>query len=370
MLIFLKSTLTYYQIFTVKDQCPDILSPCTSFVKSSHDVRFRNIQSQCYPNVEIDQQYVSIARCICKNLLLSNFNSETGITVTADMPFGKSGMLNISRPAVLRTYYGLNLDICSQHSTWRITYGLTGICPSVGMDPRRFSTKTMSLEMFKLGEELKKKVKKEFEDQYLDTDVLECDYNHCTVLLYNAHMSKVNNTLSFHCDCKYNHKGKFQYDSNTQGENTATIVYSLGDPRTLYFRKRWIHQSSSITTWISEKESLNKFELTNNSIFVLHPSDEKPYVRNIGETLSQFQHGNVRVKEGQLSIGLIFRHVTQAIAYDNKSCLQVLPKIFLESQEEYFTKLDATYLLYTRLRDSIEKSFISNAEVKLSTWNW
>ena len=67
-------------------------------------------------------------------------------------------------------------------------------------------------------------------------DIFDCELNHCTVLIYNPHMTNVNCKLSYHCDSKYNHKGEFQSNKNTQGQNTPVIVYSMGDPRTLYYK--------------------------------------------------------------------------------------------------------------------------------------
>ena len=110
----------------------------------------------------------------------------------------------------------------------------------------------------------------------------------------------------------YNTNGGFNYNKNTQGINTPVLVYTLGNPRTIYFRKRQvIKKQSSKSCWENDKHPSKEFILSNNSLFLLHPDDEKPKIRHNSEGLSQFQHGNAHVKEGDISIGIVFRHCTK-----------------------------------------------------------
>ena len=85
--------------------------------------------------------------------------------------------------------------------------------------------------------------------------------------------------------------------------------------------------------WKVGKHPLATYKLTDNSIFVLHPMDEKPIIRNFGEPLSQFQHGNVKVKKGDLSVGFIYRNVTQTLTYDDETSKNVLPKQFCDDYQ-------------------------------------
>lgn len=140
--------------------------------------------------------------------------------------------------------------------------------------------------------------------------------------------------LTYHCDCQYYHNGDFKYEVKTQGEHTPVIVYSLGDTRTIYYRRLWL--SDSRRKWVYSKRAFCKYQLEDNSIFVLHPSDEKPMVRNHGEPISQFQHGNVSVAKGTLSIGLIYRNVTQTLAYDHETCTRILTKDYLNKNTRFF----------------------------------
>ena len=202
-------------------------------------------------------------------------------------------------------------------------------------------------------------------------DMFDCVFNHCKILVYNTHIQNINCNLSFHSDCKYNYKGQFKSNLNTQGENTPVIVYSMGDPRTIFYRSRWIVDDKNTgKKWNYSKEYISQYELTNNSTFVLHPSDEKPMIRNIGEPLSQYQHGNIKVKKGMLYIGFVYRNVTQALSYDNVRCTRVLEGDFLQRNKDYFSKCDNTYIETMDKRRKIEKSFITHATQKLRAWNW
>ena len=118
----------------------------------------------------------------------------------------------------------------------------------------------------------------------------------------------------------------------------------MGDPRVLFFRKRWIvNDGVKKRKWKVGKNHNTEFHLTDHSLFVLHPNDEKPIIRNIGEPLSQFQHGNVQVKKGELSIRFIFRHATQTLIYDNIKYTIILPKCYHAEHKCTLSKFDATY---------------------------
>ena len=328
------------------------------------------IQSILIVNASIGKQQI-IARSIVVKLLLSPFNSAEGITVCADMPFGQKNLLNISRPAVLRTYYGMNTDANSPTQWTRITYGPTSLSGSLSMDPMYFTTKAMSVEMYELGNYLKTFVKRKFEEYRLGGDIFDCEFNHCTVLVYNAHMSNVNCKLPFHCDCQYNHKGEFKYGKNTQGENTPVIVYSMGDPRTMSYRQRWVVSGKkNFKKWHVSKNHIQQYKLTDNSIFVLHPRDEQPMIRIIGEPLSQFQHGHVNVNKGDLSMGLIFRNVTHTLVYDNVKSTRILPDNYLEGHKSTLYKFDSTYKNLQHTIHELEHSYQEHIHRKLSNWNY
>lgn len=300
------------------------------------------LQSEYYGNVKINVNMMYVSRQIVKKLLLSKLDSCDGIPLSVDCPFGQSGLTNISRPAVLRVYYGKDLKITSSKTCERITYGSTEPSGSLAMDPRRFTTKSMSVEMFEFGICLVEYVKKKFNSKHKSTKILDVEFNHCTILIYNVHTTNINNKLSYHCDCIYDHNGEFCIKTNTQGKDTPVIVYTIGDSRSISFRKRTICNTKS--KWKVLKTPVKTFKLHNNSIFVLHPDDELPMQRCLGENLSQFQHGNVNVKKGLLSIGLVFRNVTKYLKYDIDSSKLILPPKYNNHNIQCLLKFDDAFL--------------------------
>lgn len=131
----------------------------------------------------------------------------------------------------------------------------------------------------------------------------KCDFNHCTILIYNGHSKNVNNKLSYHCDITYDHNGKFVCNKNSQGQDTPALVYSLGDSRVLHFIKRCVVNEKGLNKrWKRDKYPLAHFNLDDNSLFVLHPFDENPRKKDKYEHISQLQHGKVVLKHGNLSI--------------------------------------------------------------------
>ena len=67
-----------------------------------------------------------------------------------DKPLNNDMELNITRPAVLRQYYGLETSICNE-TVERYTYGSGTGTTSVGMDADNFVTRTMNQEMLEMS---------------------------------------------------------------------------------------------------------------------------------------------------------------------------------------------------------------------------
>ena len=98
--------------------------------------------------------------------------------------------------------------------------------------------------------------------------------------------------------------------------------------------------------------------------------DEKPIIRHPAETLSHFQHGNVNVKQGCLSIVLIFRNVTQNLEYDNQSSKRVLGKIFPQNNCNNLVVFQATVNEYRQNQHHIGSIFSDHAQKKCSNFGW
>ena len=110
--------------------------------------------------MDIGEVAITLARSMVLKLLMYYFNTTNGIKISADMPYGQTGLTNISRPDGVRTYYGRNLSYFNPLTIERVTYGPTDISGVLSIDPSAFSTKEMSTEMFDLGNTLNKFVKK------------------------------------------------------------------------------------------------------------------------------------------------------------------------------------------------------------------
>ena len=79
------------------------------------------------------------------------------------------------------------------------------------------------------------------------------------------------------------------------------------------------------------------------------------------------------VKEGQLSIGLIFRNVTQSLTYDNISSKRIIDDTFHNRKRKYKEKCDVfdeTRADFERTKTFIQDKFTEHATKKLSSFNW
>ena len=85
------------------------------------------------------------ARDIIKKIIQSPINSKNAIKLSWDTPLNNKMCLNILRPAVIRQYYGANVDVINQSRNLikRYTCGYGSGTSSVGIDPFNFVTHKM-----------------------------------------------------------------------------------------------------------------------------------------------------------------------------------------------------------------------------------
>ncbi len=113
-------------------------------------------------------------------------------------------------------------------------------------------------------------------DKDMNNDVEIEMPNHVTILTYFSKRTRakpVEQQLSFHTDNIYNNDGTFDHKQNSQGENTVTVILTLGDSRELCFQE---FSSDSRDQKIGLHGNDIKFMLSHNSLFILHPSNEIP----------------------------------------------------------------------------------------------
>ena len=190
-------------------------------------------------NVNIDNDFWSIllklpeehpledwGQLIVKRLIGSGLDTRNGITLLADEPLGNKPMLNVSRPAVLRQYYGQDLTV--QGINQRATFGMFKGAQSEGSDKDKFTVKPFCHEMTQMAEYLSDLLRFNQVSLKLDDVDLSNEFNSCGVLLYHkVDGLKIQSSLGMHCDMKYSKEGCFK-NSNTIKENTPIIIVTVG----------------------------------------------------------------------------------------------------------------------------------------------
>ena len=126
------------------------------------------------------------------------------------------------------------------NSVRRYIYGSGTGSSSVGMDLRSFVTRVMFEEILALSKELHNLLVKNRSCFKLEDANLSLPFNHCTVIIYYAGDNlKESSKLGIHSDCVYSVRdGCYVKIDNSQIQNTPTVVYSLGDTRSLYWKRR------------------------------------------------------------------------------------------------------------------------------------
>ena len=313
-----------------------------------------------------------------KILLLSAFDSLQGIPVQANQPLGcKEPVINLTRPAVLRVYFAVSKRSTKSLNIIRPTYGPISTASSVGMDPHNFTTKAMSLNLYNISEYLRKKMM-EINCSEQPFPLTE-EFNHCTVLIYSGSNNNgcSNSLLSFHSDCTFDHNGNYIPYRNSQKKNSSVLVLTVGDCRTLYFKKRIVIESTTgRKRWKITDDTAVSFRLENNSVFLLHPQDEIPILREGDDLMSQYVHGGVKINnENDLSIAFVFRVVSVDREYDPITCKLIPEKrdMRIVDDENCFHNQQLREALHNFRLNQLEiyskhfKTFVKN---KFAEWNW
>ena len=253
----------------------------------------------------LSEECSGIAGYILRGLVFDELNSESGIRISLDKPLGCSQYSsNLERPAVLRQYFGETLPSGSRYS-----YGNGTGSINVGTHPKHRFTRDMTPDMMTISEEIYKinMVNSKNSSMLIERP------NHCTILFYYHKTSKMTNKmLGYHTDNVYSKRGIFLSSKNSQKENTPTCVLTIGDSRNLSFQKQK-NTRFNVTKRMRWKESKRDFlKLKHNSLFVLHPCDERPHTTR-GETF-RWRHGVPHFTGmNKLSVALVFRNVHNTI---------------------------------------------------------
>jgi len=242
-------------------------------------------------------------------------------------------MLNLNRPAVIRQYYGEVNKINNKRITYGASKSLGTI--SVGTDPHNFITRKMTYHMQLLSHQLNNILKiNRARLNLMDCNIDNC-FNHCTVLLYYSDDNdNRSSSMGYHSDCTYRlDNGKFDCTRNSQVVKTPTVVYTLGDSRTLNWKRR--HQvkgESGRNIWCKDNAWSASYDLFEGSVTIINPNDEDPCSDKNMADLSQYQHGGVSVKGSQLSVGLVFRLVDYETSYNEITDRMITSKLKVENE--------------------------------------
>ena len=277
-----------------------------------------------------DNALYDLSRRDIDTLISHPMNSECGIKLSIDKPLNNSECLNIYRPAVLRQYFGREVSRTAKNVK-RYTYGSGSGTSSVGMDPRNFVTRSLSVGMICMIEDLHNTLCNNMTLLNMEGVDLSTKFNHCTVLIYYAGEGlKKSTSLGYHTDCVYSPvTGEYMTKLNSQKENTPAVIYSIGDKRILNWRCRSVSTNENgRKVWKQHNDNTLTFELDSDTMTIIHPDDENPRSKSNEKTMSQYMHGGVHLSGEKFSVGFVFRVVKETqnyhlsddtMVYDNSS---------------------------------------------------
>lgn len=125
------------------------------------------------------------------------------------------------------------------------------------------------------------------------------DFNHCQFSVYGTKGLKDKHAPSIiqtglHCDTSYSFSKargiQCLPSRNSQEENSIVAILTVGHSRTLTMER--VVWNDGPTDNVLETRY---FLLSHNSLFILHPLDERPSTRDHNSVLSYWRHGNVRM---------------------------------------------------------------------------
>ena len=258
---------------------------------------------------------IFLAKEICKQLIGCKPNTLHGISIATEEPMNNGLKLNITRPAVLRQYYGESKIDANDLLSIRVAYGYRiGQLP-VSIDPNKYTVKPFPRLMTTMSTYFHSLLVHNQLQYGLETVDLNDQFNSCTVLLYHSIKgTKDVSSMGMHTDVKYTNAGIFRTSVITQKVNTATVIFTIGQNRYLKWQK---HVLSSKNKWSIDETFSSQMLLQNGNFVILHPNDEHPHFDNTSNQTCKFHHG-VRIIKKNTSISFVFR-VSTSFAKFRKS---------------------------------------------------
>jgi hypothetical protein len=185
-----------------------------------------------------------------------------------------------------------------------------------------------------------------------DITIDQTSINNCVLITYLPNM-----VFPEHRDVTFTKDGKYDAMKNSQAEKTITAILVAGDARQLDFHL--YKQGAKIVKAIKE-EGRHFFELEHGTLFLLHPEDERPFVRawcpEHGPTF--FKHSSKGLGKGNgMSLGIAMRFVCQINEVTDSGSLIMNDCIFPEKYRDSETMLQ-NYLANEDEKKSREREYM------------
>ncbi len=241
-------------------------------------------------------------------------HDKKGIALSVDSPYNlRYATVNTRRQAYLRQHYGQTVNQLTSTidgTTFRYVYGTGDGSQTVGTPVFHSSTRPLTEDMNVVSTTIHDFLQSKF----VKDDVNIPQFNHLVVLAYYDRKKVKRNTcqLNYHRDVHYSPSGEYSKKQNSQEENSPTAILCLGERRILRFRLCVVKRNMSTgQPKVHTQSVVKEFTLNHGDLFLLHPLDEKPFVRKeLSSPYSSYlQHGGVCMESNHLSIGLAFRKV-------------------------------------------------------------
>ena len=278
-----------------------------------------------------------LSRNILDKLFFSDINSKHGMSIVSEQPMNNDIMLNISRPAVLRQYYGNNVGYVKNNIVSRTTYGYKS---SVGTDPAKYITKPFDTDMHIMSKYVMSIIRKLYTEASTKVLDLTHEFNSCTVLTYFGDKTiKKQSKMAWHCDTKYNSNG--HYINKGQVINTPVVIITYGHDHIL----NWRRVINSNNKWVRDQTFHNIPMILNDEAFMLlHPFDEIPHKSSHSNDYLRYEHGNVQLPHNDgMSVSLVLRVMSTHHFYDDKN-------------NQMMHQTDDTNMSLTKISNEIKKA--------------
>ena len=219
-----------------------------------------------------------LSRSVIDTLLYNRINIKNGLKLSIDTPLNNDAYLNIHCPAVLRQYFGRQVEN-SAHKLEMYTYGSGSGTSSIGMDYHNFLTRSLIVEMISMIDDIQENLCNNRNKFNLDGVDLSTKFNHFTVLIYYAGKGlKKYTSLGFHADCVYSSStGEHMTKYNSQKSSTPAVVYSVGDKRRLNWKCRHaLNCNDDKRVWKEKNCKIISYELDSDTLTIINLHDEDP----------------------------------------------------------------------------------------------